>query len=93
VREHSADSLLFHENTDPWLSINETSLNCDELYTIVTNREAKGCKGPIVAIVRETSTETVIKYLRKILAGKRRKVKEITDQSETPVVFFLVLCT
>lgn len=54
-REHSADYLLFPENIGPYLSIDETALSYDELYTIVTNKEAKGRKGSVVAIVRGTS--------------------------------------
>lgn len=69
---------MFPENIGPYLSIDETSLSYDELYTIVTNKEAKGRKGSIVAIIKGTSSETVIKYLQKIPASKRRKVKEIT---------------
>lgn len=78
AREHAGDYLLFPENIGPYLSIDETALSYDELYTIVTNKEAKGRKGSVVAIVKGTSAETVIKYLGKMPAGKRRKVKEIT---------------
>jgi transposase len=78
AREHAGDYLLFPENIGPCLSIDETALSYDELYTIVTNKEAKGRKGSVVAIVKGTSAETVIKYLGKMPASKRRKVKEIT---------------
>lgn len=60
------------------LSIDETALSNGELYTIVTNKKAKGKKGAIVAIIAETKVETVVKYLKKIPHSKRRKVKEIT---------------
>lgn len=50
----------------PYLSIDETSLSDDELYTIVTNKEAKGRKGSIVAIVRGTKAEDVIEVLLRI---------------------------
>lgn len=53
----------------PYLSIDETSLSDDELYTIVTNKEAKGRKGSIVAIVRGTKAEDVIEVLLRIKKG------------------------
>jgi len=34
------------------LSIDETSLSQSELYTIVTNKSAKGKKGVLVAIIK-----------------------------------------
>lgn len=60
------------------LSIDETCLSYDELYTIVTNKAAKGKKGAIVAIIKGTKAEVVIAHLEKISLSKRKKVKEIT---------------
>ncbi|WP_442592246.1 ISAon1 family transposase [Pedobacter sp. AW31-3R] len=60
------------------LSIDETSVSHGELYTIVTNKAAKGRKGSIVAIIAGVKAENVIEVLRKIPEKKRRKVTEIT---------------
>lgn len=49
--EHADKWLLFPENMGTHLSIDETSLSNGELYTILTNKEAKGRKGAIIAIV------------------------------------------
>ncbi len=49
-----------------------------ELYTIVTNKEAKGKKGSIVAIVRGTNSEVIIPQLKQISERLRCKVKEVT---------------
>ena len=49
-----------------------------ELYTIVTNKEAKGKKGAIVAILKGTHSETIIPLLRRIPERLRYKVKEVT---------------
>lgn len=49
-----------------------------ELYTIITNKKAKGKKGSIVAIFAGTKVEPIIEQLLKISAKKRAKVKEIT---------------
>ena len=62
----------------PPRSIDETSLSHGELYTILTNKAGKGCKGSIVAIVAGTKAEEVIKVLQKIPERQRKKVKEIT---------------
>lgn len=77
-REHADKWLLFPENIGPYLSIDETSLSDDEFYTIITNKEAKGRKGSIVAIIRGTKAEEVIEVLLKIKDRLRRKVKEVT---------------
>lgn len=77
-REHANDWILFPENIGENLSIDETSLSQGELYTIVTNKAAKGQKGAIVAMVKGTESEKVIRILKKIKEASRRKVKEVT---------------
>ena len=61
-----------------YLSIDETALSKGELYTIITNKKAKGKKGAIVAIMAGTKVEPIIEQLLKIPKSKRDKVKEIT---------------
>lgn len=83
-RDHAADWLLFPHNIGPYLSIDETSLSQGELYTILTNKEAKGRKGAIVAILKGVDADKIIPVLTTIKQGKRFKVKEITlDMSPT----------
>jgi len=65
-KPHAKKWLLYPENVGHQLSIDETSLSHGELYTIVTNKAAKGKKGAIVAIVAGTKAETVIEVLQKI---------------------------
>jgi transposase len=78
VKEHAEEWLVFPENTGEYLSIDETSLSQGELYTIVTNKSAKGRKGALVAIVSGTESEKVIEALERIPEDIRGKVKEIT---------------
>jgi hypothetical protein len=59
------------------LSIDEVALSQGELYTIVTNKKAKGKNGS-VAIVAGTKTEQVIEHISKIESKKRQAVIEIT---------------
>ena len=62
----------------PNLAIDETCLSCGEIYTIVTNRDAHGKKGSLVAVIQGTLSDTLIAILEKIPEYKRKKVKEIT---------------
>ena len=77
-KPHASDWLLFPENIGSNLSMDETSLSMGELYTIVTNKEAKGKKGALVAIIKGVESQKVISILRKIPEAKRNRVKEIT---------------
>jgi transposase len=77
-KDHAEDWLLFEQNLGPHLSIDETSLSQGELYTIITNKEAKGKKGCLVAIIKGTDSEKVKGVLQQIPAHKRHKVAEVT---------------
>jgi transposase len=78
AREHAQEWLIFPENIGEYLSIDETSVSDGELYTIVTNKAAKGRKGAIVAIVLGTESEKVIEALERIPEALLAKVKEVT---------------
>lgn len=75
---HAKQWLIFPENIGPYLSIDETALSKGELYTIITNKRAKGKKGSIVAIFSGTKVGPIIEQLLMISAKKRGMVKEIT---------------
>jgi transposase len=70
--------MIFTENIGPFLSIDETSLSHGELYTIITNKERKGKKGSVVAILEGTKAESITEMLEKIPISKRKKVQEVT---------------
>lgn len=76
--DHAEDWLLFQKNIGKRLSIDEVALSQGELYTVVTNKQAKGRAGSIVAIIEGTKADKVIKCLLQIPSHIRRKVKEIT---------------
>lgn len=69
---------MFEDNLGEYLSIDETCLSNGELYTVITNKEAKGKKGALVAMIKGISYETVRDVIIKIPELKRKKVKEIT---------------
>ena len=77
-KPHAKEYLLFPENIGEHLSIDETSVSQGELYTIVTNKNAKGKKGSIVAMISGTKASVVIEVLNKIPKNKRDAVTEIT---------------
>lgn len=68
----------------PFLSIDETALSQGELYTIITNKSAKGKKGALVGILRGTRAEPIIDRLLRLPSSVRNKVQEITlDMAHT----------
>ena len=75
---HSEKWLLFPENIGKRISIDEVALSQGELYTVVTNKSAKGRKGAIIAIIEGTKSEIVIEHLLKIPYNIRNQVEEIT---------------
>lgn len=77
-KEHADEWMLFEQNIGPSLSIDETALSNGELYTIITNKEAKGGKKAIVAMLRGTQAEQIIQIIERIPLRKRNKVKEVT---------------
>lgn len=82
-RSHADNWVLLPDNLGPHLSIDESCLH-DDLFTIVTNKEGHGRSGTIVAMVRGTKAEDVIKVLMQIPEEERKKVKEVTmDLSES----------
>lgn len=77
-KNHAEDRMLFPDNVGARLSLDETSLSNGELYTILTNKSAKGQKGVLVAMIKGTKAETVIEVLTRIPKPIRDKVQEIT---------------
>ena len=76
--DHANDWILFEENLGTHLSLDETALSQGELYTVITNKAAKGRKGTLVAMIKGTRSETVKSILEKIPLRKRSKVMEVT---------------
>ncbi len=76
--DHATDWLLFPENMGEFLSLDETSMSNGELYTLLTNKQGKGGRGSIVAIVKGTKSSEIIDVYKKIEISKCNKVKEIS---------------
>lgn len=69
---------MYGKNIGKHLSLDETSLSNGELYTILTNKNTKGQKGSIVAIIKGTKAEDIITVIMKINLSRRNMVKEVT---------------
>ena len=65
-------------NIGPRIAIDESSLSNGELYTFVTNRDARTREQSLVAVVAGTKSEDVIGVLRCINEEKRFAVEEVT---------------
>ena len=76
--EHAHDYLLYPENIGENLSLDETCLSNGDVYTILTNKAAKGRKGALVAMVRGVATDAVSGILRRLPHRKRLSVKTVT---------------
>lgn len=77
-KKHAKDWMLFSKNLGSYLSLDETAFSNGDLYTILTNKKAKGKKGAILAMVKGTKADAVIQILHKIPLKQRKKVKEVT---------------
>ena len=77
-KNHAEDWLIFPENIGKRVSIDETAFSNGDLYTIITNKAAKGKEGSLIAIIKGTKSEDVINILNKIPEKLRFSVEEIT---------------
>jgi transposase len=75
---HSEDYLIYPQNIGENLSIDELSLSKGEIYTFVTNKNGRGKKKTLVAVIKGTKSQDIIDVLDKIPLEKRKSVKEIT---------------
>lgn len=75
---HAEEWLVFPENIGGSICIDETAPSNGGLYTVVTNREARGGKGTVIAIVKGVAADGVTEALMRIDEGKRLMAREIT---------------
>jgi len=61
-KSHAKQWLLYPENIGENLSIDKTALSYDELYTIITNKKAKGKTGSIVPLLKELRLILLLKF-------------------------------
>lgn len=77
-RAHAQEYILYPKNMGYHLCIDETALSKGDLYTILINRDKRGRKGSIIAVIQGTKTDDIIAVLTKMPQELRNQVKEIT---------------
>lgn len=70
--------MVFPKNIGQRLSIDEVAISNGELYTVVTNKSAKGKKNAIVATAKGTKATDVSSVLAKVPLEARKMVREVT---------------
>ena len=75
---HASDWILFEKNIGAYVGLDEVCLSRGELYTVLINKERKGGKGSIIAIIKGTRTEDVCRVLLQLSRRRRFQVREIT---------------
>lgn len=76
--KHAENYILNPNNISPHLALDETALTNGELYTILSNKAAKGKKKSLVAMVKGTQSDKVIEVLKQIPKRLRDKVQDIS---------------
>lgn len=78
-QSYKKESFVFPENFGPNMAIDETGLVNGELYTIVLNKDARGRKGSIAALIKGTKGKDIANAItEEVPFSKRMKIKEIT---------------
>ena len=75
---HAGEYLLFPENVGADMSLDETCLSNGEVYTVLTDKSARGRKGALAAIIRGVATDKVSAVLLKLPRERRKAVRSIT---------------
>ncbi|QOG91075.1 transposase [Flavobacterium columnare] len=70
--------MIYPENIGENLSIDEVRLSKGELYTFVTNKQGRGKKKSLVAVIKGTKSQDIIDVVTKIPLSHRKQVKSIT---------------
>jgi transposase len=76
--DHACEYLVFPQNMGQRLSFDEVSVSRGELYSILTNKEARGRNGTLVAMVNTTKADDIIMHFSRLPRKEREKVQEVT---------------
>lgn len=75
----NSESFVFPENFGPRMGIDETGLFRGDLYTVVVNKDKRGKKGSLAAIIKGTSSNAVANAIsNKVRIEKLMNIQEIT---------------
>jgi transposase len=89
---HASRYLVFSKNIGTRLSFDEVSVRRGELYSILSNKDARGRKGNLVAMVKTTKGDEIIMHFSRSPCKERVKAQEVTlDLAENMAAVFKVL--
>ena len=74
---HCGEYLVFPENLTPHLAIDEVNFTQGELYTFVSSRDRTGRAQKLIAMIRGTRSEDIIKVLNRIPLSKRMEESNV----------------
>lgn len=77
-RDHCKEWVVFEDNIEHVVCIDEVALSDGELFTVVTNAKARCQKGSLIAMIRGTKSADVSSILQQLPLEKRMQVKEVT---------------
>ena len=69
---------MYPKNISEHVSLDETALSYDELYTVLSNKEGKGKQGSLIAILKGTKSKDIINIISEVPLSQREKVKEVS---------------
>lgn len=84
--------MLYEQNIGGFLSTAETSLSNGELYTITTNKAAKGRKRAIVAMVKGTKADDITGVLQLLPRRVRWEVREVALDMAANMEYIVKIC-
>ena len=70
-RAHAQEYILYPKNMGYHLCIDETALSKGDLYTILINRDKRGRKGSIIAVIQGTKADDIIAVLSCVIRSKK----------------------
>jgi transposase len=88
-KKHAEKWLVFPQNIGSHLSIDETAITKGELYTILTNKHAKGGKGSLVGMVEGVKAMDIASILGNIPLKEREKVREVTCDLSNAMILII----
>jgi len=87
-KAHAKEWILTAKNMGRHLSIDE-SMYCGRLYTFVSNKDAHGGRGTIIAIIAGVKAATVLRWLLEIPEEERRGIRKEGSESKFPEPSFV----
>lgn len=77
-KDHATEHMVYPNNLTESIAIDELTLSKGELYTYLTAKDKGQKKGTLIASIRGTKSEDIIKHCKEIPESERKKVKEVS---------------